>query len=279
MIKRTAVEIANEIRFLQNERSTAILLVEGRDDKLLMEKFIDRGTCRIIVAQGKEQVEQVLRIVDAACRTGVLGIVDADFDRIEGRKGVSQNIVMPDGHDIETMMMRSPAIDSIWIEFGSAQKVNSFDDTFELIDDIARRIGCLRLHSLRSSLNLRFNGMRVTKFIDRRSMQFDQNKFVQEIKDLSQRHDLDDDQLISAMIEIDNEGHDNAQLANGSDLVAVFSHGLRSAFGTNDASKVSDVNLRRLLRSAFHHSDFQKSQLFQQIRQWESDSRDFMILD
>ena len=279
MNDRRVVEIANEIRLLQNERPSAVLVVEGRDDRLLMEKFIDPDACRIVVAENKKRVEDVIQILDNEPRTGILGLVDADFDRIAGRLPVSQNIVMPDGHDVESMLIRSPALDNVLVEFGSEKKIDSFNsDPFEAIDRIARTIGCLRLYSARSSENLRFAGMDVSQFIDRTSFRIKQSEFLSEIKRRSQRPTLDDVQLLGAMSEVDNEEHESAQLSNGSDLVAILSYALRRTFGTNNASTVSEAILRTSLRLAYHRSDFENSGLFQDIRRWEQEFFGFRIL-
>ena len=279
MKNRRAVEIANEVRLLQNERLTSILIVEGRDDRLLMEKFINLDACRIVVAENKTKVEDVIQILDDEPRTGVLGMVDADFDRITDRPSISRNIVMPDGHDIESMLIQSAAIDSVWVEFGDAEKIASFErDALELIERIAQHIGCLRLHSMRSLLNLRFAGMNVANFIDCNSFQFNRTEFVKEIKNRSQRQNLENSQLLNAMTEIDAEGHKSAQLSNGSDLVAILSYALRRTFGTNKALRVSQETLRTSLRLAYHRSDFENSGLFQDIRRWEQEFLGFRIV-
>lgn len=279
MKNRRAVEIANEVRLLQNERLTSILIVEGRDDRLLMEKFINLDACRIVVAENKTKVEDVIQILDDEPRTGVLGMVDADFDRITDRPSISRNIVMPDGHDIESMLIQSAAIDSVWVEFGDAEKIASFErDALELIERIAQHIGCLRLHSMRSLLNLRFAGMNVANFIDCNSFQFNRTEFVKEIKNRSQRQNLENSQLLNAMTEIDAEGHKSAQLSNGSDLVAILSYALRRTFGTNKALRVSQETLRTSLRLAYHRSDFENSGLFQDIRRWEQEFLGFPIV-
>ena len=279
MKNRRAVEIANEVRFLQNERLTSIFIVEGRDDRLLMEKFINPDMCRIVVAEGKAKVEKVIQILDDEPRVGVLGMVDADFDRITGRPGISRNIVMPDGHDIESMMIRSDAIESVLIEFGSGEKIKAFENSvFESIDRIAQHIGCLRLYSMRSSLNLKFSSMNVANFIEHGSLLFNQTEFLKEIKNRSQQHDLEDSHLLTAMIEINAEGHESTQLSNGSDLVAILSYALRRTFGMNNASEVSEDKLRASLRLAYHRSDFEESELFLDICRWEIESQNFRIL-
>ena len=135
MIHQSATEIATEIRLTRSQHSGSFLVVEGRDDRLFMEGFTCRVTCNIMVAQGKQNVCEVIRILDESNFAGVLGLVDADFDRVESIPSRGPNILMPEYHDLETMLLCSPALDRILIEFGSQDK----------IDDFGENVGCVFL--------------------------------------------------------------------------------------------------------------------------------------
>ena len=125
---------------------------------MFMECYTSPITCKIIVAEGKEQVCEVIHILDKVNFVGALGIVDADFDRIEGRQNRGPNILMPEYHDLETMLFCSPALAKVLVEFGSKEKIEAVGNkVVELLVDTALPMGCLRLHSLRHSLGLRFD--------------------------------------------------------------------------------------------------------------------------
>ena len=81
-----------------------------------------------MVVQGKQNVCEVVRILDNDNFDGVLGLVDADFDRIEGVPARGPNIVMPEYHDLETMLLCSQALDRILVEFGSQDKIDDFGE-------------------------------------------------------------------------------------------------------------------------------------------------------
>ena len=61
-----------------------VQVVEGSDDRHFMEHFICSDCCEIVVAQGKQKVCDVIRILENDCFPGCLGLVDADLNRIEG---------------------------------------------------------------------------------------------------------------------------------------------------------------------------------------------------
>lgn len=94
MIHRTPDEIVTEIQMRRSQSPPTLLIVEGRDDRLFMEAFISQSTCRIEVAEGKQNVCAVIDILNKDNFSGVLGLIDADLDRIEGSQKRSQNLVV-----------------------------------------------------------------------------------------------------------------------------------------------------------------------------------------
>ena len=172
VIVLTARELANEIRMTRSLFADSFLIVEGRDDKLFMDGYISPENCRIVVAIGKQNVCDAIGILDDDGFDGALGMVDADFDRVEGIPDRSRNLVMPECHDLVTMLVRSPALARVLREFGSQDKLDSFGKSvLDALIEIALPIGYLRLHSLRDDLNLRFRGLDYARWIDARSFQ------------------------------------------------------------------------------------------------------------
>ena len=58
--------------------------------------------------------------------SGVIAIVDANFMDFKGGRRASPNLFVTDTHDLETMILNSPALEKILIEFGSAMKIDRF---------------------------------------------------------------------------------------------------------------------------------------------------------
>ena len=58
------------------------------------KKFINVVTCEILVAESKEKVINTIQILESRNDSGVLGVVDADFDRIVGRQRSTQNLIL-----------------------------------------------------------------------------------------------------------------------------------------------------------------------------------------
>lgn len=279
MIERLAVEVANEIRMLRSHHSSSFLVVEGATDRLFMEAFTCEASCQVIVADGKTNVRQVLHILDDSGFDGVIGLIDADFDRITGGYTVSQNIVMYDRHDLETMLFSSTAFDRVLLEFGSPAKISQYSsDVRGKIVSRSLAIGCFRLHSAQARLGLRFNGLDYSRWIDRPSFNWTVAKLVSAVKNLSQRHDLNSVTLETSIRRLMNCGYDSYEICQGWDLLAVLSIGLRGVLGTCSASEVSVSVLGRSLRLAYSEQEFATSRVMKSCRRWETDSGGYRIL-
>ena len=228
MIPRRPVVIANEIRMKRSQHKGSFLVVEGRDDRLLMEQFTSPEACRIVVATGKQNVCDVIDILDRANFAGVVGMVDADFDRIARNEPTSLNIVRPDFHDLETMLMCSPALGRVLGEVGSQSKLeNVQDDVLKILIARAMPMAYLRLYSLRSSLNLKFRGLKYSPWIDPQSFETNVSRLIEEVKNHSQRWDLATEVVAIGMREVEDAHLEPREICSGTDLIEVLSVGLR----------------------------------------------------
>ncbi len=88
----------------------------------------------------------------------ILAIVDADFERLECLPNVP-NLILTDTHDLETMLIQSPALDKVLAEIGSEEKITKFGkDIRSVLLQAGKPIGYLRsctiLNGARSQLTL-----------------------------------------------------------------------------------------------------------------------------
>ena len=85
--------IANQLRLRRSTFAGTFLLVEGSSDKVFYERFVNKKVCQLEVVAGKIRVITVLDILETSSFRGILGIVDADFDRLENSADNSRNFV------------------------------------------------------------------------------------------------------------------------------------------------------------------------------------------
>ncbi|MEA5479416.1 DUF4435 domain-containing protein [Pseudanabaena galeata UHCC 0370] len=273
---------ANAIRLRREAFSGTFLLVEGSSDKSFYERFTDRVTCVLVVISGKpsnkDRVIEVLNVLQKSDFHGVLAIVDADFDCLEGFVNNNTNLFRTDLHDLETMLISSPALDKVITEFGSEEKITKFgQDIRTVILENGLIIGYLRWISKIDGLNLTFEGIKFSSFINEKTLKIDESKLIQEVKNQSQAHSLNNKDIQQRINSKKNNNHDPCQVCCGHDLVEILSFGLRKAIGSYQPSEVKPDVLERSLRLAYEEVYFYETNLCLAIRSWESNNQQFKV--
>ena len=218
-------------------------------------------------------------ILDADSFPGAVGVIDADLDRIECYSWQSSNLIVLDTYDLEALLIKSHALERLLVERGSSEKIagRAKHPREELID-AAVPIGCLRLHSRRSELNLKFDGVRYERFVDRDSLQTNVQDMVREVKNRSQRSDLGYDDTAREIRSIEDTVNDPWLVCCGTDMVAILGIGLRKALGTNNTGAVTPDDLRRCLRLAYEWQELIASRLGRDLREWAERDPGFRVL-
>jgi len=274
---------ANKIRLLRSTFSGTFLLVEGSSDKIFYQRFVDKHACELVCVSGKPssklRVIAVLEILEKSSFQGVLAIVDADFDRLETSPHNNLNLLRTDSHDLETMLLHSPALDKVIAEFGSQEKIAKFNrDVRTALLAAGMSVGYLLWVSQCDGLNLTFDGITFSKFVDDRTLQIDELKLIQEVKNKSQALSWKDEDLQQRLTNKRSNSHDRWQVCCGHHLVEILSLGLRKAIGSNKAADVEPHSLERNLRLAYEERYFRKTGLYLDMITWESNNQPFQVL-
>lgn len=118
--------IVAEIKMRRTQYDGSFLVVEGKDD-LRFWKPRRHGDCRLIDGGGKNNVvRSLIRLDEINCR-GVLGLVDSNHDHLFGVPLASANLVATDAHDLECLLCKSAALESVLAEHGDADRVDRFE--------------------------------------------------------------------------------------------------------------------------------------------------------
>ena len=274
---------ANAIRLRRSIFSGTFLLVEGSSDRVFYERLVDKVACVLISVSGKPsskiRVIEVLSTLERSDFQGILAIVDADFDHLKVSSSSSPNLIRTDTHDLETMLINSSALEKVIVEFGSEEKIDKFDRDIRIaLLKAGMPIGYLLWISQLDELNLTFEGIRFSKFIDDQTLQIDELKLIQEVKNKSQAFALKSENIQQRLTDQKSEKHDPWQVCCGHDLVEILSLGLRKAIGSANTSDVEPNSLERSLRLAYEETYFFKTQMYLSICSWESNNKPFKIL-
>jgi len=235
------------------------------------------------VAYNKANAIEVILTLENSNFPGILAIVDADFDILADAQAQSSNILYTDTHDLEAMIIKSPALEKLLSEFGSEEKIFHFLQRvgkhlrIHLIE-CASWLGYLRWVSLRHSMALTFEELDFEKFVNKDDLTIDVAKMIKTVKEKSQKLGLNDDDIQQKMAQIRKETHDLWHVCCGHDLVCLLSFGLRRVLGSHNSKEVEPEVIEKLLRLAYERTFFVETHLYASIRQWEQDNQPFLIL-
>lgn len=276
---------ANAIRLRRSAFLGTFILVEGNYDKLFYQRFVDKANCELISVSGKPssklRVIKVLEVLDKSNFDGIFAIVDADFDHLETSLYNHPNLLRTDTHDLETTLIKSFALEKVIAEFGSEEKIAKFNQDTNIrkaLIDVGILIGYLRWVSQVNNLNLTFSTIEFSKFIDVQTLQINELKLIQEVKNKSQALSLNNDDLKQLLINKQSNEHDPWQICCGHDLVRILSIALRKLIGTNKTQEINPNILERSLRLAYESVYFTKTKLYQDICFWEHNNQPFKVL-
>lgn len=274
--------VINTIMMLRpNSPHLSFLIVEGTTDEKAYENFIDTKKCRIVAAHSKDNAKDAIGILEAEQFVGMLAIVDADFDVLTGEIPASANILLTDTHDLETMLLQSPALEKVLTEFGSKEKIaRQGKEVREVLLEAGAPIGYVRWISLQEGLNLTFEGLDFGKFIDieEHTLVIKVSALIVAIKNKSQKHALVEQDILDRVATCQKNAHDPWHVCCGHDLIEILSLVLRKALGTNDAKDVKPDIIARSLRLAYERAFFCETRLYASMQAWERANQPFKVL-
>lgn len=272
-MERTGDYIANEVLFERAKYNGPVLLLEGDNDVKFFRQFVKNPEMPIIPAWNKENVLDAIKILESDDNIqGFLGIVDADFDHVDGSLPTSQNVVVTDEHDVEMMIVKTNAFDDVLLELGSKNKICKFPSINRIRCDLIEKaltIGYLRHLSITDNLNLRFEGLDFKAFINRKSLEMNIEEMIRRVFALKRIPGLREKSIRDKLLEVvENANEDPYQICCGHDFVEIFGIALRNALGSNKSTKkVSSELLGSMLRLAYDSEDFRQTKLYSDAKQ------------
>lgn len=278
---------ASKLRLLRDTFKGSVLIVEGSSDKKFYANFIDDQQCHIEVApdrpDAKANALALLSKLEKAGFLGILAIVDADFSFLESKTPGSPNLFLTDYHDLELLLIISPALKKVLTEFGSEAKVNTFiinrkKEIVNALLESGSQIGRLRWLNYLEDLSLTFDESTITSYLNKDTLEVDVTKMVTVIKNKSQKHHLNEQELLAKMQTIQFETDYFSQVCCGHDVTNILSIGLRKVLGSNNASEVDADRIESSLRLAYEASFFALTVLYKSIKQWENRNTSYIVL-
>jgi hypothetical protein len=269
--------IANRIMM---RRGVAIhrpfVVVEGDDDAKLYGRLLHHQ-CALQSAYGKPMVVGTMSVLSSRGADGVVAVVDSDFDRIVGSLPASPHICATELHDAECMLIVSPALDHVLVEYGSE---TAPDVVRQRLFELARPLGQLRFASHRLEWSVRFDDLPFEKFVDPKGMSLDTGALLEVLRSHQGGRNSappSKDELSAAIAGVEAQHLDDLQLCNGHDLQELLALGLRTCWAKHKPSDVTPARVASALRLAFHSTYFEANGLATQLKEWEGKNPAFNI--
>jgi hypothetical protein len=276
----TSEALANRIRQRRTTHKGAFLIVEGSSDAKFYGQMIDKNHCQLLPpAQGRDKAIEALKILQKEPAPDVIAIVDKDFDELNGTLPTLPNLFFTDTHDLETLLLQSPAFEKLLNALVSEDKLARFgQDPREVLLISGSVIGYLRWVSLQDTIHLKFEGINFSKFVDEVTLKINEAKLIEEVKNKSQKPGINTAELQDRLEKQKNDSHDLWQICCGHDLISILAIGLRKAIGSKRSNETTVDSLELNLLLAYEQVYFQKTQLYGTIALWQTNHPTYQIL-
>lgn len=268
--------LVNEIKMHRTSHNGSFLIVEGNDDVRFWTPR-HHADCELVDGEGKQNVIGGIQRLDSTSFAGVLGIVDSDYDTLNGTSIESENLLAADAHDLECLLCRSSALDKVLAEYGSRQKIERFEnetgaDVRTGLLERALIFGRLRWAAVRSDPMIRLREFRVRRFVDENTWAVNYEELLR-----ATLPDSPDDALAMTRRIGELPEADPWYVVHGRDMVEILRIGLRYTLGDIPAS-VGVKEIGKALRLAMTPGDLQATKLWTDMRAWETANHPYMVL-
>jgi len=272
--------IASEVLLEKDDApEKACLLVEGKDDKIVFSKFVSEVYCKIIDCNGKKNLIPAIDILNLNNSVdGYLGICDSDFDVLDGIV-LQTNLVSTDGHDLEVMILSTKAIDyviDVRVKGENEVAVKEFKSLIRtILFELGSVIGYLRYisHQQRWGIDVHTH-----QLLNCMNPEYTLS-LVDAINEVKTVDPIFDESKVSISDFENLRSNNTRHLCHGHELIFIlgniFSRLSKKHFG-NKINLGHDVSDRIFL--AFDLIQFQTTDLFKKILNWENNNAPYKIL-
>jgi hypothetical protein len=265
----TVNAVLNEIRLHANHpqnKNVVFILVEGESDIRLFRSLFNQENCKVkAIPGGNSKLEQGLSILCQEFEQ-VIGIRDADFMRLEGKKPQIAVLFLTDSHDIETMMITSDeAFKSVVNEF--------YNNAFSVLElrkaflDSVRFLGYLRWYNNLNNMEFNFREIGIGDFFDSKTLKLDEIKCIQNVINRSPNCKCNDvDTILNDVNTLMKPKHDLIQVCCGHDIVnsmAIFFNYHKSGM-----KGINGDRIQSQFRTAYNNHQFSNTELFKELSSW-----------
>lgn len=263
---------------------TCFLLVEGWYDEHVYSQFVSKAHCEIMRCDGKRNLIKAIKYLERWIRrfNGCLGIIDADFDALKGTP-IHPNLLLTDGHDLEVMILGTNALDDLLEEYLKGKNKRSVDKFKSLIRKrlfaLGSKIGYFRMKlyacGIKDSRTLQSLTFCYLNHLNS-NCELSLTDAISIVK--AECSEFDESQISKRELEKLRRRYAR-HLCHGKDMIEIlreiFPKMTEKHFGKKIYLK---PHFDKQLRRTFDQPHFKKTQLYQQIKEWEANNQPYRVL-
>ena len=243
------------------------LIVEGESDEHFFENILDCSKCKVMNLEGKAEVKKFIEDQNSANKKGYLGIVDADFEHIDGYEEQVKNVIITDVHDIEMLMFSSnPNMRRIYSELTENMIINNFEEKhqksfLDSIIKVAYDIGLLKMVMKRPKYYVNMKDIFYSDIINK-EFELDIDTLIERVK--KKHHTLYE--IKKEMENLREKNFDEFQVCCGHDVTNIlaisFTSEQNDGLGYGKRRYVDGKEIERLLRAVYDFEHFLCTKLY-----------------
>jgi len=249
----------------------SFLLVEGSSDIKRLSGCVDESVCSYVNCAGKDNVVGAVELLYDDGILGVVGLIDADFDRIVGATVAQEGVVVSDGHDFDLDAALTPAIERYCGEVCDKAKLDASGGVHAVVQDLLaglKPLSCLRLANQKYGLRYSLSDLRHDEFFD--GSRIDIDRLVDHVS-AGRFNTAEARARIRKLIDtLANEELDLVQLTCGHDFCAALGIALRSRLGSRRPTQTWRTEIEMHLRLAYSLLDMAMTKAHKILREWEA---------
>jgi len=268
------------------------VIVEGPYDLEVYDRCFSRDASILRIANSKENVRDVVAGICDHSGEGdgrIIGIIDSDFSLFTGAGIKGENLFITDTHDLETMLIASPALDRVIehvashaIQQSFAQKLQGElrgTDLRQSLTMAARYLGFAILVNNRRGLNITFKHINCKKrdnfarFIDAETLECNIDSLLGLI--LEKNSDRGEEFIEALRGEIsDSAGYYFEypwHICRGHDLICILLRDISYRYPQRNGGDIRGRDLEQLLRSYYRAEYFARTDLCDRLIAWENE--------
>ncbi len=274
-IEQKVEEIITEISMSVNHNNW--LIVEGTSDEKFFRIHQLSNKPIVIVAFGWENVERIVEESQDLNKKIIVGLVDRDYRYLEDENNLFGNIVITDYRDIENILFESRALDKVFFEFGSKGKLPK-NDNGELdlgniknhLSGVTFELGVFRAYCYVNNLNVSFEKLRYSDFIDVNTVEFKHTSFLKHLQNKPKNYGLP---LVNywkdAQVwvnEIDLVTHE--YIRHGHDLMEIIAISLKKFYGSHNNKSIPSEMVEAFFRISIEKSELVNFKFWNTLEQF-----------